>query len=123
MDKTIIMRRALWATAAWNCGGALSFFFPESIGRLAGFPLPVSPFYTWFIAGVILIFGGAYAWMARQPRIPRSLIVVGALGKCAFFLAALLSWSLGEIPPLTLLGTSGDLIFAAIFVWWLAGEG
>lgn len=121
MNRTIVIRRALWATAFWNLGGAIGFLFPPA-GRMAGFPLPVSPFYSWFVACVILIFGGAYAWMARQQHIPRPLLVVAGLGKAAFFLTSLVSWLLGEIPLLTFISTGGDLIFALIFAWWLASE-
>ena len=43
-------------------------------------------------------------------------------GKTAFVLVAFFCWLAGEVSFVTLLTAGGDLVFAAIFVWWLLGE-
>jgi len=121
MDRDRVMRRALSASAFFNLGGALLFAFPASLGQLAGFPAPVPHLYSVFLAFVVALFGGTYAWLARQPRIDRPLVAFSALGKTGFFVAVLACWLLGEVPGRAVLGASGDLAFAAIFAWWLLG--
>jgi hypothetical protein len=116
------MRRALRTTAFFNVGGALLFAFPDSIGRLAGMPVPVPHLYAWFIAFLVLLFAATYAWLARQPVIDRALVLFAAVGKSGFFALVLLCWSLGELPALTVIVAAGDLAFASIFFWWLLAE-
>ena len=108
-----------FASAFFNLGGALAFAFPASVGRLAGFPGPAPRLYTAFLAVMVALFGGAYAWLARQPEIDRPLVAFSALGKTGFFAVAFACWLLGEVPARGVIGASGDLVFAAIFAWWL----
>src|SRR5213596_3171269 len=75
------MRSALWASAVYNLGGTLLFVFPSSLGRLAGLPAPVARVYTALLAVFVALFGGAYAWLARQPRIDRPLVAMAASGR------------------------------------------
>jgi len=116
------MRRALWTTAAFNLGGALLFAFPETLGRMAGFPSPVPGVYSTLLASFVLLFGGMYAWLARQPRIDRPMVVLGAIGKTSAFVIAFTFWMTGDLPALTVATAAGDLTFAGIFVWWLLGD-
>jgi hypothetical protein len=119
MHADAFMRRALRATALLNVGGALLFAFPDSIGRLAGLPGPVPRLYAWFIAFLVLLFGATYAWLARQPRIDRPLVAFCAIGKTGFVATVLVCWLLGDVPVLSVVTAGGDLLFAAIFTWWL----
>ena len=119
MDSTHLMRCALWASVVYNLGGALLFALPDSLGRLAGFPAPVPRVYTALLAFFVALFGGAYAWLARQPRIDRPLVALAAFGKAGVFAIVLASWLVGEVPGLGVLAASGDLVFAAVFGWWL----
>ncbi len=122
MDRTYLMRCALWASVVYNLGGALLFGFPGSLGHLAGLPAPVPRVYTALLAFFVALFGGAYAWLARQPRIDRPLVAVAALGKAGVFAIILAFWLLGEVPGRGVLSASGDLVFAGIFAWWLLRE-
>ena len=54
-----LMRYALWASALFNLGGALLFAFPDSLGRLAGFPGDVPRVYS---AIGDLAFAIVFAW-------------------------------------------------------------
>ena len=116
------MRGALWLGACFNFSAALMLAFPHSLGQIIGLPAPGSLFYPWMLALLIGIFGGVYAWLARQPRIDRSLVVVAVIGKIGVFTVAMISWLLGEIPGRGLIPALGDLIFGVVFLWWLRGE-
>jgi hypothetical protein len=121
VDRNHVMRSALWASAVYNLGGTLLFVFPSSLGRLAGLPAPVPRVYTALLAVFVALFGGAYAWLARQPRIDRPLVAMAAIGKAGVFAVILVSWLLGEVPGRGVLAVSGDVVFAAVFAWWLLG--
>jgi hypothetical protein len=115
-----LIRRTLRTTAVLNIGAALLFAFPASLGQLAGFPAPVPIMYSAFVAFLVVLFGCTYAWLARQPHIDRPLVAFSALGKAGFFSVVLVCGLLGEVPARTVVAASADLIFAAIFAWWLA---
>jgi hypothetical protein len=119
MDGDRLMRRALWTTAAFNCAAGVLVAFPSSLGRLAALPVPVPRLYSTLLALFIFLFGGAYAWLARQPRIDRPLVALAALGKTGVFVAVVLLWLVGEAPVEAAVAAGGDLGFAAIFAWWL----
>src|SRR5215831_9209117 len=118
------MRTALWASAVFNLAGALLFAFPSSlVSRLAGLPLPVTPIYGALLAFFILLFGGSYAWLARQPNIDRPLVALGAIGKAGFFTIVLIFWLFAGLSLRAVGAATGDLVFAAIFTGWLVGKG
>jgi hypothetical protein len=122
MDRDRTMRRALNASVFFNLGGALLFAFPESIGQLAGLPTPVPAVYSLTIAFLVTLFAATYGWLARQPVIDRPLVTMLAIGKAGFFSVVLFCWLFGAASILNLVGAAGDLMFAAIFIWWLVGE-
>ena len=116
------MRRVLWASAFFNLGGALLFFFPASLGRFAGLPAPVPTAYSALLAFFIVLFGGTYAWLAMQPRFDRPLVAFSAIGKAGAFAVVVACWIAGAVEGLAVLAITGDLVFAAIFAWWLLGS-
>jgi hypothetical protein len=123
MTKDTFIRRVLWATAVFNLGGALLFAFPGSRpGQLVGLPAPVPAAYSVLLAFFVLLFGGAYAWLALQPTIDRPLVGFAAIGKTGAFCIALALWLIGEAPARSVLAVSGDLVFAGLFFWWLAAR-
>jgi hypothetical protein len=79
----------------------------------------VAPIYSVLLAIFVLLFGGAYAWLALQPTIDRPLVGFAAFGKASVFVAAVALWATGQGPGWFIPGATGDLIFAAIFGWWL----
>jgi hypothetical protein len=115
-----IMRRALWASVVFNAGGALLFGLPDTVGSLAALPVPVPRIYSVTIAYFVLLFGGAYAWLALQPRIDRPLVAFLAIGKAGFFVVTVVCWLAGVAPGLGVVGAAGDLAFAAVFAAWLS---
>jgi hypothetical protein len=118
MNDTL-MRRVLRTTAVLNFGAALLFAFPASLGQLAGLPAPAPPLYTTFLALLIALFGATYAWLANQAQIDRPLVAFCALGKTGFVVVALGCWLFADLPSRAVLLASGDLVFAALFAWWL----
>lgn len=122
MTRDDLMRRALWASVCFNLGGALLFFFPASLGRLAGLPVPVPPAYSALLAFFIVLFGGAYARLALQPRFDRPLVAFSAIGKAGAFAVVVACWMAGAVEARAVLAITGDLVFAAIFAWWLLGS-
>jgi hypothetical protein len=122
VDKDNVMRGALWVSVVYNVGGALLFAFPSSpLGQLAGLPAPVPPLYGALLAFFVVLFGGAYAWLACQPAIDRPLVALAATGKAGVFAVIVTFWLLGEAPGRGVLVAAGDLVLAGIFAWWLLG--
>jgi hypothetical protein len=113
------MRMALRTSAVFNLLGALMFAMPDSLGQIAALPSPVPRVHTALLVMFVLLFGGAYAWVANQPRLNRPFIAFGALGKAAAFGVVALFFALGEAPARSVMAFSGDLGFAAVFTWWL----
>jgi hypothetical protein len=113
------IRRALWVTTVFNFIGAAAFFFPDTLGQLAGLPAPVPLLYRGAMAFLIGLFGATYAWLALQPRLDRPLLAFAAIGKAGFFSVVVLCWLPGEAPLHGVVTAAGDLAFAAIFAWWL----
>jgi hypothetical protein len=119
VNRDAFIRKVLWATTFYNLAGGLAFAFPSSVGRLVDLPLPVAPLYNVLLALFVFLFGAAYAWLALQPTIDRPLVGFAALGKASVFVAAVVLWLLGDGPGWFVPGAAGDLIFAALFTWWL----
>jgi hypothetical protein len=122
MSRDRVIRTALWTSVGLNLLGVL-VFAPAVVGRAAPLlPLPAPRFYAAQVAITIALFCGVYAWLARQPRISRPLVVVGALGKLGFFLLFVVYWAAGDLPPDAVLKATPDLVLAAIFLWWARAE-
>ncbi len=122
MDRETLLRRALWTAAVFNVGGAVMFGFPGlPTGQLAGLPADVPVVYRAFTALFVLLFGGAYAYLAAQPVINRPFVAFGAIGKTGAFLTGLVLFFGGQFTGRGLMILSGDLLFAALFAWCLLG--
>jgi hypothetical protein len=119
MNRDAVLRKVLWATVVYNLLGASAFAFPASVGQLAGLPVPVPLVYSVMLALFVLLFGAAYAWLALQPTIDRPMVGFAAFGKASVFVAAVVLWATGNASAWLIPGATGDLIFAAVFAWWL----
>ena len=112
--------RALFTTAA-------VFNFLVGIPMLVAYPLIArlfgleGPPTVWFhiAAAIVIIFGYAYACIARDPVKFRPYVMLGAISKMAFVVVIYGHWLNGTAPgPLALLVTM-DLIFALLFTGYL----
>lgn len=106
------------AAAGFNVVGAALFAFPESLGWLFGLPA-APPLYTNLTALFVVLFAASYAWLAAQPQLDRSLLALGAIGKCLAFVLFAALWLAGEVSLLFFLVSFGELAFALIFASWL----
>lgn len=121
MTSDHLIRRTLWGTAVFNIGGSVVFAFPDSYpGRFYEFPADVPVLYRFLVPLFIFLYGGAYAWLARQPSMSRPFIAFAAVNKFCVFALVFILWLLHEASLLNVVALSGDLVFAALFAYWLA---
>lgn len=113
------LRVVLWTSAAFNLFASLLLAFPESLGAHSGLPATGPRFYRWMLVLFIVLFGGAYAYLARQPCISRSFLGLAALGKTGVFCVSLACCFLGDIPPRAMTPAVCDLAYGAWFAGWL----
>jgi hypothetical protein len=94
---------------------------PPSVGlrALAGLPEAGHPFYAWTLSLFILFFGVQYLRLSVSTAREPYFVAIGAAGKAAFSLLLTAFWLAGDLPARAALAGSADLIFAAIFVYWL----
>ena len=122
MSRDQLIRRTLWATAAFNIGGSAVLAFPASdLGQLYGFPADVPPMYRFLLPLLIFGYGCAYAWLARQSSISRPFIVFAAVNKFCVFAVVFILWLWREASLGSVVALSGDLVFSVLFAIWLLG--
>lgn len=120
MDRDRIVRIALGVSVFFNLFGAALFAFPASpLGEFVGLPDAVPVIYRGVVAFFVVLFGGAYGWLALQPVIDRPMVGLAAIGKGGFFALVIIFFFLGEATGLALGAAAGDLLFAGIFGWWV----
>ena len=121
MSREHVLRPALWTAAFFNLAGAVPFAFPaSSMGQLAGLPADSPVVYRAMTALFVLLFAGAYAWLAMQPTINRPFVAFGAIGKAAAFVLVVALWLRDVVPAGAVLAMVGDIILALLFAWCLA---
>ena len=114
------IRIALISTGILNIfGGVLFLPGAESLRTANGFPAGSHPLYLSIISSWIFLFGICYLWLGFRGGNERLFLVIGAAGKSAFVGLAFLFAAFGDIPVTTALSTIPDLVFAAIFVFYL----
>lgn len=122
MNRDRIVRTALGLSVFFNLFGAGLFAFPGSpLGEFVGLPEAVPVIYRGVVAFFVVLFGGAYGWLALQAVIDRPMVGFAAIGKTGFFLLVLVFFLIGEASGLALGAASGDLLFAGVFGWWVWG--
>jgi len=82
-------------------------------------PAAVPVVYRALLGFFILLFGGAYAWVASQSRIDRTIVALAAIGKAGAFAIVLILWLAGESTLRGVLAATGDLAFALVFAHWV----
>ena len=121
MSREHVLRPALWTAAFFNLAGAYPFAFPgSSMGQFAGLPADAPVVYRAMTALFVLLFGGAYAWLAMQPTINRPFVAFGAIGKALAFVTVVVLWLRGAVPGGGVLAMIGDVLLALVFAWCLA---
>lgn len=120
MTPDKVVRTTLWVTVAFNAVAAYGVAYPASlVGQLMGLPTEVPALYSVLLAWMVAAFGGMYAWLALQKVISRPLVGFSGIAKSGVFILTFLLWISGHIGGMAVLITTGDLLFASIFFWWL----
>ena len=123
MSRERFLRRVLWLASLVNLAGAFLFALPASApSQLAGLPEEAPAVYRAMLSLFILLFGGAYAWLAVQPAINRPFVMFGAIGKVSAFLVVAILWLAGAATATSVGAMAGDLVLAALFVYGLGGS-
>ncbi len=116
------MRFARWTfglAALWGIIVVGPLYFLESqIAEIAP-PAITHPEYYYGFIGTVLAWQLVYALIATDPMRYRPIMVIGALGKLAFFAACLILYLQGRAEAVLPLATAPDLLLAILFcvVW------
>ena len=121
MSLEQITRISLWLTAPFNLIAAYAFAFPETgLGQLLGFPHTSHPLFTLFSGCMVGLFGVMYAWLALQREILKPVLAFGATGKTIAVAIAAHLYLGGLLSSTLMLLVCGDLMFAALWFFYLA---
>ncbi len=122
MNQESLLRRVLWVAAGFNLLAALLFAFPASFaGQFAGLPAAVPVVYRAMTALLVLLFGGAYGWLALQSVVDRAFVIFGVIGKTSAFVLIVVLWLAGAVSGRGVLIASGDVVLAAVLLACLRG--
>jgi hypothetical protein len=108
-------RPLFWIAAVFNflVGIPMLLAYPL-VSRVLGLEGPPT---VWFhiAAAIIIVFGYAYACIARDPVKYRPYVALGAIAKTAFVIVIYVHWLKGTAPTPVALLVSADLVFALLF--------
>jgi hypothetical protein len=122
MSRDRVIRTALWTSVALNLLG-VALFAPPALGFTSQLMTIAAPrFWVAQVGLTIALFAGVYAWLAMQREIDRPLLLVGALGKLAFFGLVVAYWLAGDLPARTVPQAAPDLVLGSVFLWWLSSD-
>ncbi|MBI1210043.1 MAG: hypothetical protein GC190_01150 [Alphaproteobacteria bacterium] len=93
-------------------------FLPGETLDLFGMAQPPTLLFLRFTGGSVALFGCYYAIVARDLA-RRELVWLGIIGKLFAVTLFTIYWRAGELPDLPYELGLGDLVFAAIFLWFL----
>ena len=115
----IWMRNALLATGVMNLSAGMAFLPPaQPLRTLAGMP-DGEPVYLATVALFVMLFGVGYVWVGLARRDERLFLTLAAIGKISFVAIVTSYWLAGRLPFQAVITASGDLVFGAMFAWWL----
>ena len=107
--------------AIWNWVATLPLIFGyKMILPLYGMELPRYPVFLLLFSGLCFVFGIGYYWVSRDLGRNHDIVRLGIAGKLLVFVA--LSWAslTGQIHPLWISAGIVDLVFAVLFMQFLA---
>lgn len=110
-------RRLFLVSALFNLAVALGLAWTGGpLWPLLGMAPPVDTLFLHLFVAVVVLFGAAYFWIARDPAGQGPLIVIGAAGKVLVFVVVGCHWLAGSAPALLLPPAVADLVFAVLFL-------
>jgi hypothetical protein len=110
------------AAAVFNAAVGLGLLFARPwLGGLIGLDPATGTNLAllYLTASFILLFAGAYGWVALKPMTNRPLILLGAIGKLVAVVCVAVPWMTGAIDARLPSLAAGDLVFAALFLDYL----
>jgi hypothetical protein len=115
-----VKARPLFICAAsfnWLVGAAMLLAY-GALAPVLGFPARPS---VWIhiVALIVLVFGYAYWRIAGDPARFRDYVILGIVGKLAFVVAIYAHYVAGDAPAALAVLVTTDLVFAALFAWYL----
>ena len=112
------MRFARWTfglAALWGIIVVGPLYFLESQIAETAPPAITHPEYYYGFIGTVLAWQLVYALIATDPMRYRPIMLIGAVGKAAFFVACLALYLLGRADAVLPLATAPDLLLALLF--------
>ncbi len=116
-------KKLFFVAALWNL--ALGFVFLVSFSRLMplfGMPTPPRELAAFHQMGILLamVYGIGYYMVSRELYAHRGIVLLGIIGKVVVFLLFLYHLAFSGLHLLIFLIGVGDLIFALLFIRFLA---
>ncbi|MEE2643771.1 MAG: hypothetical protein VYD19_02450 [Myxococcota bacterium] len=129
LNKIENARRLFYLAAFWNLSAAVvalavpslhadSFYGDASV--LNGADAAIASLNSQLFWVAVLFFALGYWLVARDPSQNHALVLVAALGKAAVGLRWLWAYQGGLVTSFALVGAVGDLVFAGLFMLFLA---
>ncbi len=118
-------RLLFYVAAFWNISaGVVALVAPEYhaqtfFGSAESALDPVSVIDTQVFWVSVLLFGVGYWIVARDPSKNHGLVFIAAAGKASVGARWIWAYTQGIVTPFALVGATGDLVFAALFVLFL----
>ena len=112
------MRFARWTfglAALWGIIVVGPLYFLEGQIAETAPPAITHPEYYYGFIGTVLAWQLVYALIATDPMRYRPIMLIGALGKAAFFAACLALYLLGRADAVLPFATAPDLLLALLF--------
>jgi hypothetical protein len=119
-------RRIFFIGALWNLiGGTFIILATDWVFAASGLSVPSPPAYYHSWIALFMVFGAGYYMVSRDLYRNRDIALLGAIGKLAF--AAVFAYNYlaypGQVPRFFLIPLIGDLIFAILFLTFVAAAG
>ena len=115
------MRTALFATGVMNVAVACVFVPGAATMReTMGFPREAPAVYLLTVGLFVMLYGLAYLYVAARGLEERLFIAVAAVGKLGFVSLLVGLWAHGSLPLRAPVLGSADVLFSAVFFYWLA---
>lgn len=119
-----VWRAIFWIAAAFNFAAGLPpLLTPESDAAGFGYAQdPQTHIVVRLMGLLIAMFGVGYVLVALNPAKNHGIVLMGAIGKLGVVILVAEAYSRGLVPQTAALMTMGDLVFVALFGWFLTSR-
>lgn len=119
-----VWRVIFWIAAFFNFAAGLPpFLAPESDSAGFGYAQDPQTLIVVRLMGLLIaMFGVGYVIVALNPLKNHGIVLMGAIGKLGVVILVVEAYTRGLVPQTAALMTMGDLVFVALFTWFLASR-